>query len=160
MGLGFVFFCSLIIWLNYQMKNNVGDITYDSSRDDPNFLLCDEQRVHQYYSVGTSYLDERKGIRTSIFDFLERNPIDLKGVSGYVTFRFIVNCNGEIGWFRNKAIDFLYKSMDVGDNSLEVLLKSIENLKDWKPGIYNGQNVDSYYQINFKIDEGVIVDIF
>ena len=96
----------------------------------------------------------------SILNFLESNPVDLKGVSGYITYRFIVNCHGEIGWFRNKAINFSYQKMEVDDNSLKTLLKSIQNLKDWKPGVYDGQNVDSYYQINFKIMEGKILDIF
>ena len=42
----------------------------------------------------------------------------------------------------------------------DVLKNAIKKLNNWIPGIKDQEKVDSYYQINFKIDNGKIVDIF
>ena len=58
------------------MNSRVGDIEFDKNLDDPNFKICNEDRVFQYYSVNTNYNGGRKAIRSEIKSFLK--SLDLK----------------------------------------------------------------------------------
>ena len=143
------------------MKNNVGDIAFNSSIDDPSFIVCNEDRVFQYYSVGTSYIGERKALREEIFKELENKNLKLENKSGYITFRFIVNCNGQSGRYRFKEVDSGFSKTTFKISEVEKLKSTLMKFQNWNVGVLkNGTSVDSYYQINFKIIDSKIVDIF
>ena len=82
--------------------------------------------------------------------------------SGYITFRFIVNCNGEIGRFRVKMIDKNIKESEFDILNINKLKIALKSLKKWNPGEAKRNNLktDSYYNIKFKIEGGEIIDIF
>ena len=161
LGISFLIFLSLIIWINYLMKNNVGDIAYNSSIDESSFIVCNEERVFQYYSVGTSYEGEQKAIREEIFAELENRDLAFENKSGYITFRFIVNCNGQAGRYRFKEVDINFLETSFKKEDVDKLKIAVTKLTNWKVGTQkNGSPVDSYYQIKFKIIEGKIEDIF
>ncbi len=157
----FLIFLLLIFWIVYLMKNSVGDIGYDSNIDNKSFIVCDESRIFQYYSVGTSYIGERKAIREEIFNYLKDKNFTLDNKSAYITFRFIVNCNGQPGRYRFKIVDSNFKKIDLAKGEIIKLKNAVMSLKNWKAGtIENKNSVDSYAQINFKIENGKIKDIF
>lgn len=161
LGISFIIFVALIIWINYLMKNNIGDIEYNAKLDDATFNVCNEDRIFQYYSVGTTYIGERKAIRESVFSKLKNETLFLNKESGYITFRFIVNCEGEAGRYRVKMVDENMKETFFENSTIAKLESSIKSLKNWRPGLTkNGNSVDSYYQINFKLENGNIKDIF
>ncbi|WP_077399125.1 hypothetical protein [Cellulophaga omnivescoria] len=161
LAFSFLLFLSLTIWINYLMKNNVGDIAYDSSIDDSSFVVCNEEQIFQYYSVGTSYEGERKAIREEIFTELENKNLVFGNKSGYITFRFIVNCNGQAGRYRFKEVDSHFLETSSKEDLINQLKVAVMKLNKWKAGTLNNDTpVDSYYQINFKIIEGKIEDIF
>lgn len=161
LGISFLILLSLIIWINYLMKNNIGDIDYDSNVDNSSFKLCNEERVFQYYSVGTEYEGERKALRNEVFKYLSNEIIKFDSNSGYITFRFIINCNGKSGRYRVKMVNEDLKETVFKKSEIEKLKTAITKLKKWKSGKLNdGTKVDSYYQINFKIEKGSIIDIF
>lgn len=161
LGISFLILLGSIIWINYLMKNNVGDINFDAKIDDSSFKTCNEDRIFQYYSVGTSFKGERKAIRESIFKDLESSGVNFGNKSGYITFRFIVNCNGESGRYRFKQVDESFLKTTFGVSEVKKLKNAVIRLKNWNAGtLKDGTPVDSYYQINFKIIEGEIEDIF
>ena len=161
LGISFLIFLSLIIWINYLMKNSVGDIAYDSSIDDSSFIVCNEDRIFQYYSVGTSYIGERKALREEVFTELENKNLKLENKSGYITFRFIVNCKNQTGRYRIKQVDNNFSKTTFKISEIEKLKSALMKLQNWNIGVLkNGTPVDSYYQINFKIENGNIKDIF
>ena len=160
-GITITVFLSLIIWLNYLKANSIGDITFDSKIDDPLFTVCNEERIFQYYSAGIGYKGGRKVIREKVFEDLVAENLKLEKKSGYITFRFIVNCQKETGRFRVKMINENLKETIFKDTEIKKLKKSIKKLKEWQSGkIENGPKIDYYYQINFKIESGKIIDIF
>jgi len=161
LGISFLIFLSLIIWINYLMKHNVGDISFDSSIDDSSFVVCNEDRIFQYYSVGTSYIGERKEVREKIFAELKKENLEFDKETGYITFRFIVNCKGETGRYRFKEVGSDFSKITFKASGIEKIKSAISKLKNWNTGtLDNGTTVDSYYQINFKIENGNIKDIF
>ena len=161
LGISFLILLGLILWINYLVKNNVGDIAFDENLDDPSFVVCNEDRIFQYYSVGTHYIGERKAMREFIFNYLKDKELDLSSQSGYITFRFIVNCKGKAGRYRYKTVDKNFSATIFRENEIEKMKNAVKELNNWNVGVLkNGRKVDSYYQINIKIVDGVIIDIF
>ena len=157
----FVILTILIIWINYLMKNHAGDIEFDSSRDNPSFNICNEKHIYQYYSVGTHYKGERKAMREEIYQQLENKELMLDKKDGIITFRFVVSCNGESGRYRYKSVNANFTKTNFKQSEILKIQSAIKSLKSWVPGVNKSEDiVDSYYQINFKIKDGLILDIF
>lgn len=91
------FALSITIYLYISFNSHVGDITFDGKVDKDNFKLCNDGRIYQYYQVNTSYLHGIHGMRDELLQYI--NELKFRE-SGYITFRFIVNCEGDIGRFK------------------------------------------------------------
>lgn len=87
---------------------NVGDIAFDKNLDDSAFKICDESHLFQYYNFGKGlqFSGEKTKINEHFKSFENKSLI---GVSGYITIRFIVNCEGNTGRFRMAEMDNDYK---------------------------------------------------
>ena len=53
----------LTIWLNYQVTNRVGDLSFNKEIDKSTFKVCDEKRIPQYYSTKSNYQGGKKAIK-------------------------------------------------------------------------------------------------
>ena len=140
------------------MSQNVGDIIFDKSLDDIDFELCDT-RIYQYYSVGTSYVGGRKSIRNFLYKEISSPYFD-SSFSGFLTIRFVVSCNGKTGRFRAKMVNIYLKEIEFRKDKIEFLINCLKSLNDWNVGSSKGVALNSYYQINFKINKGLILDIY
>ena len=155
--ISFLLASTLTFWLNDQLSKRVGDISFNEELDDSFFKVCDETRILQYYSVNANYQNGRKALKKEIWETIE--PLTFKA-SGYITFRFIINCDGEIGRFRVKTIDSELKKNEFDSDKIKTLQSSIENLKHWSAGALGTKTFDSYFVLNFKIETDKITDIF
>ena len=137
---------------------HVGDIEFNKDLDDPNFKVCDQDRVLQYYNFtkGFQYKGEKPKINEH---FAELKTSLFKKESGYVTIRFIVNCEGKTGRFRIQQMnnDFEEKSFD--KQLVDKLLQLTKALDGWIVGEYNGKIFDYYQYLTFKIEEGRLIEI-
>jgi hypothetical protein len=88
-------------WMYYQFSHTVGEL---SSNDeiDGDFKVCNEDIIPNYYGMGTDHDGGRKAIKNKLLNNLQNLKFDN---SGLITFRFIVNCEGEIGRFRARSTD-------------------------------------------------------
>lgn len=158
--ISFLLAASLTGWIYYQSSHRVGDIRFDKDSDNAHFELCDENvRVQPYASYGADYRGGRKAIRKELLQELNLIDEELKS-SGLINIRFIVNCKGEVGRFRVKAIDKNIEETTFDHRQTTLLQSSISRLEDWQPGKWKDEHLDSYYQINFRIENGRITDIF
>lgn len=155
--LSFLIALSLSIWLNYQTTNSVGDISFNKEIDSPTFKICNEKKILQYYSVKSNYKNGRRAIKKEIWKTIENLTFEK---SGFITFRFIINCKGETGRFRIKTINSELKTQEFDAQKIKTLQNTIEKLKNWNAGIMDDKTFDSYYVLNFKIEKGKITDIF
>ncbi|WP_155995179.1 hypothetical protein [Tenacibaculum ovolyticum] len=161
LGLSFSVLLFMIIWIYGLISHNVGEIKYDKSINKLTFKVCNEKRIFEYYSVSTSYQKGRKQMRKDLLNILNKENLKLENKTGYITFRFVINCKGESGWYRVNSTTEDYKEAVFKKTEINKLKGAILKLKNWKVGrLKNNKKVDSYYQINFKIKEGVIEDIF
>jgi hypothetical protein len=133
-------------------------ISHDSTVDAPAFNVCNEKWVLPYYAGSkTSFNGERPALLAHFHKLYVINH--RKEQTGYVTIRFIVNCEGHAGRFRLETFsaDCVPKQFD--NIVTQQLLNITRNLQDWKPATYEGKKVDTYYYLTFKITEGKLTDI-
>ena len=137
----------------------IGDIYFNSKIDDPNFKLCDEDRVFQYFNFGKGllYKGEKVKINEHFRDRLKNK--ELKNDSGFLTIRFIVNCEGKTGRYRIQGMNNDYKEKAFNENLTSQLLNLTKELDGWKVGEYEGKTYDYYQYLTFKIDNGKLIEI-
>ncbi len=109
--------------------------------------------IYEYYNDGFGYKTERYGIRKVISEPIHQ--LNFPNFSGNINVRFVINCKNEIGYFRIKAVDQDYKKVEIPDDLQKKIVAIIQLLNDW-----NGKNEDSYYQIQIKLKNGKVEDIF
>lgn len=138
---------------------NIGDIAYDPSIDNPNFSLCDDKHIHQYFydSNGLQYEGEKEALDSAIFEGYKN--LNLVGESGLIRIRFIVNCKGETDRFRLLAMDNDYKQSTIDSRITTQLMEITKGLKGWLPKAINNKQIDYYQYLLFKIENGHLMEI-
>ena len=143
-------------WIYYQMSNKVGELS-SNKETDGNFKVCDESIIPNYYGMDTDYVGGKKAIKNKLLGNLQNLKFEN---SGLITYRFIVNCEGDIGRFRTQSTNLRLEKVEVEPDKLKSIEKALSNLEDWNPAKNKFNSYDSYYVLNFKIRNNRIVDIF
>ena len=151
-----------VISCSQEEYKNVGDIPFNKELDDESFNICNETNINQYYvryssDTPPSYKGEKRGLEKAIFSKYSFPQSEKE--NGYVTIRFIVNCEGETGRFRIEEMDFAYKPQKLDEKITSQLLEIVKNLNDWIPRKSNGESLDFYQYLTFKIKKGQIIKI-
>ena len=142
---------------------HVGDIEFDPSTDNPDFKICGP-RIFQYYNFekGNFSLD-KKLIRKHFADRFKKGG-EGAGQTGYITIRFVVNCQGEADRYRIYEIDRELIETKFDKALKNQILALTKELKGWKPGEFQvlrnrPGKFDFYQYLTFKIHEGELIDI-
>jgi hypothetical protein len=143
---------------NDKNQFEVGHITFDAVLDDTSFHICDSTNLFQYYNTDSYYKSNKDKIAQY---FLQRfTPIsNTPHQNGYITVKFIINCNGVTGRYRVFEMDSSYQSFTFDKRISEQLLNLTKALKGWKPAYYKGKVYDSYQYITFRFRDGKIISI-
>ncbi|MBN4052141.1 hypothetical protein JYT59_00150 [Sphingobacteriaceae bacterium AH-315-L07] len=136
---------------------NVGDITFDKNTDDPDFTVCDESHIAQYYGVRSEYNGEKFAILNHFNSNYDKSG--LEDENGYLTIRFIVNCKGKTGHFRIEGMNPNYEPITINKKLTEQLLQLIKEMDGWKIAHYKNQPRDYYKYLTFKILNGKLAEI-
>lgn len=143
---------------NTEYLRHVGDIPFDSKVDDQNFKPCHEDMAFVHYNFGNSDLYE--GEKPAIVrTFMNINLPKIEGSSGYITVRFMVNCEGKTGRFRVEQLDFSYKEKKFNAAIVNAILSATKSLNGWIPATYKDKVYDYYKYLTFKIIDNQITDI-
>jgi hypothetical protein len=137
----------------------VGDTSFDPEVDDPQFKICDTTTVQQYYNFGKGL--QYKGEKTAITNhFKQKLKTKFQsGETGYITIRFIVNCEGKTGWFRMQSMDENYQEKEFDSDLVDNLLELTKQLDGWQVGTHEQSKYDYYQYLTFKIENGNLVEI-
>lgn len=166
----FLFFLFLILLLsNCQTEKttvskypvHVGNLEFDEKIDDPNFKRClpDGSYAYQYYNGDSSGI-EYKGEKLEIIRKLEKENIQSsKDINGYITVRFVVNCEGKAGIFRMQQMDEEYRKKELDKKLSEQVLSFTQKLNGWIPKEIEGRKVDYYQYLTYKIKHGKVSEI-
>ncbi len=123
------------------------------------FDPCHEtRRIVDYYNDELSEFKGGKGrLRAVLKDKLDTQLLD--GQSGYLTYRFVVNCKGEAGWFITEEADLSFQKSSFNEKLRMRLFEILYEEKIWTHAIIRGFPRDAYTYITFKIQNGEITEI-
>jgi len=154
--------CCFFACQNDKPTLNVGDIVFDEKIDDPNFQLCNENLIKQYYVRYSSdkpsgYIGEKAAI---VKEFSENYscPV-MEGEDGFITIRFVVNCEGEPGRFRFQEMDFNYLPKKFDKSIPDKLLNITKGLNQWISVSRGEKKFDFYQYLTFRMEKGQIKKI-
>ena len=144
------------------LYKNVGDIPFDRKIDSSDFELCNERRIKQYYVRGSDdtpsgYKGEKKALVKEFFE--NYNYPITEQEDGYITIRFMVNCQGQSGRFRVQEMDNAYQSKSFKPEIREQLLTITKSLDGWIPVHKDSVYFDFYQYLTFKLEDGQIQQI-
>jgi hypothetical protein len=130
-----------------------------SLTDDLNFHLCDKEAdILDYYNTDPdSHHPHKDSLRMQLAKSIDTNK--LKQESGYLTFRFVMNCKGERGRYicEEANLDFEPKRFD--KEVRDYLLKQVIKTKGWKPQPLGEETRDAYVYITFRLKDGKIIEL-
>lgn len=140
-------------------SENVGDIAFDAATDDPHFKVCDEKRIFQYYNFGKGL--QYKGEKTKINEYFDQGlpPGKIEGQSGFLTLRFVVNCEGKTGRFRILGMDNDYVEKEFDKDLVVRYLSLAAKMDGWIPGEDGAHKFDYYQYLTFKLKDGQLIEI-
>lgn len=128
---------------------------------DPSFTSCNENsgEFFDYYNGDPdAHLEGRKGKKWSyVKKYLENDKI--KDISAYLSVRFLVNCEGEIGYFTTEEADLDYNEFSFPKEAKMHLVELTHKMKGWQPTKIRGEARDSYAYIIYKIEDGKVTEI-
>ncbi len=142
--------------------DTVGDISFDEKLDEADFKKCgagkDSPFSFQYYQGAKEF--EYKGEKIAIIEKLKKeNIFSEKKINGYITVRFLVNCEGKTGRFRLKHLNSDLKEMRLDEELENKLLKFTKSLDGWMPKEIKGLKVDYYQYLTYKIENGKVSEV-
>ncbi|WP_291960118.1 hypothetical protein [Maribacter sp.] len=138
---------------------DLGEIPKDETVDDIDFQICHEDFTipFNYLGVGLVYTGEKPEL---IKEFESKyNPVNIKGESGFITIRFIINCEGKSGRFRISETDMELSPKKFDKNISSQIIKITKELNGWKPFQRQEKKMDYQQYLVFKISDGVIEKI-
>lgn len=147
-----------------EFTKRVAYIDIDKAKNTKNFVICNDKRIVDYYNYAkgdsinrvTSYISGKNGLRKEVLSKYEnRNYKD----SGYLNFRFIVNCKGEAGAYVIHQNNLGLEPFDFDTDLVNQLFEITVALKEWQPNFMRGDNRDSYMYISYRIENGEITEI-
>ncbi|MEL6969237.1 MAG: hypothetical protein AAFO02_03630 [Bacteroidota bacterium] len=121
------------------------------------FTPCDEDII-DYYN-GDPDAGPIGGKRRLWKLFEQLDPKLLNGQSGYLTFRFVINCEGVAGYFitEEAGLDFVRKRFP--EPLVRHVFDLLRQFQAWQPTEARGEVYDSYAYITLKLKDGKLVEI-
>lgn len=140
----------------------VGFIDFDTTIDkDTNLELCfSHDQIKDYYNGQenrSGFIGGKRGLKKYVNSKLDAKK--LKKESGYLTFRFVINCKGKAGKFITNQADFEYTEKQFSQETITHLYEILSSVEKWKPCIIRGKKRDSYFYITFILKDGKIQDL-
>ncbi len=141
------------------LHGDIGDISYESNLDDSNFKLCHEDLSVQfnYNGIGLMYEGEKPTLIKHFIDNYSSNKI--VGETGFITIRFIINCEGKAGRFRPSEMGMDLQEKKFNAEITKGILEATKKATGWIPHVIEGNAYDYYQYLIFKLKDAQIIEI-
>lgn len=146
-----------------QLKQHwLGHIEAENSFSKEGFKLCGKEVS---FTQSLQYQDREKyagyyGGSKAITKFVEARYDSKKySDSGYLTIRFVLNCEGETGRFVIEEANLDFEEYEFSEEIKKELLGITMDLDDWRSLCFEDKNRDAYLYISYKILDGKIIEI-
>ncbi len=139
--------------------NDLGEIRFDEKLDDINFKVCHEDYTFpfNYGGVGLVYTGEKRELEKTYFDNYKNTRIE--GQTGFITIRFIINCEGKAGRFRVEEMDLNLEPKKFDDTISTQIINITKSLDGWQAYEYEGITYDYQQYLTIKIEDGRLKDV-
>jgi len=139
--------------------HRVAYIDPDSAMDkEIPFQTCDKY-IYDYYN-GEQKL-HYKGGKKAIWKAVNQrlNKKKLLKESGYLTFRFVINCQGGMGRFTTEQADLDFQPKEFSYITVNHFYKIAKEVDEWIPTNIEGEDVDAYFYLTFKLKDGELIEL-
>lgn len=136
----------------------VGHISFDPDIDDSDYKICYPDYVWIYSPFDGVGFEGEKPALVEVFkdQFIPRKDVES---SGYITIRFIVNCEGKAGRFRLIQLNEEYEiSTNIDKEVVDQIYRITKSLTGWSRHYYEGNYYDYHQYLTFKIKNGDIIE--
>ncbi len=115
-------------------------------------------KINDYYNDDRA---QHIGGKGGLWELLENklNPKLLKGQEGYLTYRFVVNCEGRAGRFITEEAGLNFDRIEFSSELKKHLLELLLEVPKWKNLTVNSEPRDAYVYVTFKIKNDEIIEI-
>jgi len=140
-------------------KDRVGHLESGTGLGPPDFKPCFEELLfpHYYARDSANFRHGKDSLKTYFHSHFQNYGITNE--SGYITLRFIINCEGDIGNFHVLQTGNDYSEKEFHPQLVSGLMNLTTDLKDWAPYTRGDSTFDSFKHLTFKIENGELVEI-
>ncbi len=122
------------------------------------FQVCDDY-IYDYYNgdPDAGPVGGKRRLSLWLEDKLDKRL--LADQSGYLTFRFVINCEGDAGYFitEEASLDFAVKQFP--DQLIQHVYEQLKAFDNWEPTTIREEVADAYAYVTLKLEDGELVDI-
>ena len=159
-GYGYYYYTEAHNTDNKPYKNYIGYIAQDTALLNDKYNLCEDGYIQRTYNGAglEAYNINKKHFRDELKkEFSETKHSD----SGYLNFRFLVNCEGNAGWFEIIEMNLDLEEQKMDSKLVNELFEFTSNSKYWNTLYYTkDQTPYNYYMyISYRIENGKVTEI-
>ena len=145
---------------NKPYKNRIGYIDQNKALLNKRYKLCGDGFIQRTYNGSglDGYALNKKHFRDLAYAEFNSNPYT---DSGYLNFRFLVNCEGNAGWFEIIEMNLDLEEQKLNPNLVEELLQFTSQSKHWNILTYTktGEAYNYYNYVSYRLENGKITEI-
>ena len=155
---GYFYFENAYSTENKPYKNYIGYIDQSKALLNDKYELCNEGSIYHTYSGASlkAYKGDKKQFRDAINSTFNKNEYT---DSGYVNFRFLVNCEGNAGWFEIIEMDLDLNETSLNANMVNELLEFTSKPGQWNVISYDNKPQNYYMYVSYRIENGKVTEI-
>tara|TARA_R110001583_G_scaffold57677_2_gene172523 strand:+ start:23714 stop:24262 length:549 start_codon:yes stop_codon:yes gene_type:complete len=139
-------------------KNYIGYIGQEKALLNDVYTLCDGGNIYHTYSSASlkAYAGTKKQFRTAL---TENYSGDKFNDSGYLNFRFLVNCDGNAGWFEIIQMNLDLEETKLNPQMVDSLFTFTAMPQNWKELDFHEKSSNYYMYVSYRIENGKVVEI-
>ena len=141
-----------------KFPHHIGYINMEKALLNDVYELCGNGNIYKTHhgAPDDAFEVSKKRFRETILsEYKNENYAD----SGYLNFRFLVNCEGNAGWFEIVEMNLDLVETDLNDQMVNQLFKLTSNTKHWKILMLKEVPRNYYMYISYRIENGEIIEI-
>lgn len=141
-----------------QFSHHIGYIDQEKALLNDTYTLCGDRSIYKIHHGAPD--DAFEGSKKQFKNFILSNYKNESYTdSGYLNFRFLINCEGNAGWFEIIEMNLDLEETPLDKNMVKQLLKLTSDSRNWAVFSYKNQPRNYYMYISYRIENGEIVEI-
>lgn len=136
----------------------IGYIDQNTALLNNTYSLCGDGKIYKIHHGAPfdAYKNNKRTFKNNVLKTYKNNGYK---DSGYVNFRFLVNCEGNPGWFEVIQINEDYEEITHSKEMVNQLLKITSDPSHWAVYINADVPRNYYHYVSYKIENGEITEI-